>query len=207
MKKELILVGGGGHCKACIDVIEAQGEYSIAGIVDLKGKIGELALNYKIIACDEDLPKLAKEYKYFLISIGQIKALQKRAEKFKILKGYGVEFPVIISPLSYVSKHASIDEGTIVMHRVAVNAAAKVGKNCILNTGAVIEHDVVIKDNCHIATCAVVNGGTVVGENCFIGSNSAVREGIQVGSGSVIGAGVTILSSLPEKSFVKNDSD
>jgi len=207
MKKEIILVGGGGHCKACIDVIEAQGEYSIAGIVDLKEKIGERVLNYKIIACDEDLARLAKEYQYFLISIGQIKVLQKRAEKFKILKDSGAEFPIIISPAAYVSKHARIDEGTIVMHRAVVNADANVGRNCILNTGAVIEHDVVIKDNCHISTCAVVNGGTVVGENCFVGSNSAIREGIQVGSSSVIGAGLTILSNLPDKSFVKKAAE
>lgn len=207
MKREIILIGGGGHCKACIDVIEAQGEYSIAGIVDLKEKIGEMVLNYKIIACDEDLPMLAKEYQYFLISIGQIKALQKRAEKFKNLKDYGAEFPIIISPAAYISKHARIDEGTIVMHRVVVNADAGIGKNCILNTGAVIEHDVVIKDNCHISTSVVVNGGTVVGENCFIGSNSAIREGIQVGSSSVIGAGLTILNSLPEKSFIKKGAD
>lgn len=207
MKKEIILVGGGGHCKACIDVIEVHGEYSIAGIVDLKEKIGERVLNYKIIACDEDLSRLAKEYQYFLISIGQIKALQKRAEKFKILKDSGAGFPIIISPAAYVSNHARIDEGTIVMHRAVVNADANVGKNCILNTGAVIEHDVIIKDNCHISTCAVINGGTVIGENCFIGSNSTIREGIQVGSYSVIGAGLTILSSLPEKSFIKKGAD
>lgn len=207
MKKDIILIGGGGHCSACIDVIEAQGEYNIAGIIDLKEKIGEMVLNYKIIACDEDLPMLAKEYRYFLISIGQIKALEKRAKRFKNLKDCGAKFPIIVSPAAYVSKHARIDEGTIVMHRVVVNAGAKVGKNCILNTGAVIEHEVVIKDNCHISTCVVVNGGTVVGENCFIGSNSAIREGIQVGSNSVIGAGLTILSSLPEKSFIKKDAD
>ena len=35
MKEEIILIGGGGHCKSCIDVIEQEGKYQIAGIVDL----------------------------------------------------------------------------------------------------------------------------------------------------------------------------
>ena len=33
-KLEIILVGG-GHCKSCIDVIEAEGRFIIKGIIDL----------------------------------------------------------------------------------------------------------------------------------------------------------------------------
>lgn len=35
MKPKLILIGGGGHCHSAIDVIEEEGRYQIAGIVDL----------------------------------------------------------------------------------------------------------------------------------------------------------------------------
>ena len=68
MKEEIVLIGGGGHCKACIDVIEAENRFKIAGIVDVKGRLHEKVLGYEIIACDEDLPKLSKEYKYFFIT-------------------------------------------------------------------------------------------------------------------------------------------
>jgi hypothetical protein len=29
---DIVLIGGGGHCKSVIDVIEQQGEYKIVGI-------------------------------------------------------------------------------------------------------------------------------------------------------------------------------
>ena len=45
------------------------------------------------------------------------------------------------------------------MHKAIVNAKAKIGRNCIINTGAIIEHDVIIEDNCHISTGSIVNGG------------------------------------------------
>ena len=32
--KEIILIGGGGHCKSVIDVIESEGQFEIVGIVD-----------------------------------------------------------------------------------------------------------------------------------------------------------------------------
>ena len=31
--KEIILIGGGGHCKSVIDVIECDGSFKIAGIL------------------------------------------------------------------------------------------------------------------------------------------------------------------------------
>ena len=34
--QKLILLGGGGHCKSCIDVIEQESKYTIEGILDKK---------------------------------------------------------------------------------------------------------------------------------------------------------------------------
>ena len=61
-KPDLILIGGGGHCKSCIDVIEMQDKYKIAGIVDLPNNIGDKVLGYPIIACDADLDELIRKY-------------------------------------------------------------------------------------------------------------------------------------------------
>ncbi|TLD41233.1 MAG: 4-amino-6-deoxy-N-Acetyl-D-hexosaminyl-(Lipid carrier) acetyltrasferase [Candidatus Jettenia ecosi] len=185
--EEIVLIGGGGHCKSCIEVIEAEDKFKIIGIVDTKEKLRQKVLGYEVIACDEDLPKLVKEHKNFLIAIEQIKSPEKRIEKFEYLKSLGANFPVIISPLSHVSKHATIGEGTIIMHNVIVNAGTTIGKNCIINTGAIIEHDAVIGNRCHISTGAIINGGTKVKEGTFFGSNSMAKEYIEIGENSIIG--------------------
>ena len=36
--KKIILVGGGGHCKSCVDVIENENKYKIKAIIDKKKK-------------------------------------------------------------------------------------------------------------------------------------------------------------------------
>lgn len=196
MRDEIVLIGGGGNCKACIDVIEEENKFKIAGIVDTKEKLNQKVLNYKIIACDKDLSELAKKYKYFFITIGQIKSADKRIEKFEYLKNLKAEFPVIISPFAYVSKYAFIDEGTAVMHKAFVNADARVGKNCIINTGAVIEHDAKIGSNCHISTGSIINGNCHIGEGTFIGSNSIISNNISIASNTVIGAGSVVIKSI-----------
>ncbi|MEI6080150.1 MAG: acetyltransferase [bacterium] len=197
-KNKIILVGGGGHCKSCIDVIEMQGKYEIAGIVDVKDKVGQKVMGYPVIGSDDELSSLLKDCKDFLITIGQIKSPELRIKKFNELKKMGASFPVIISPLSHVSKTAKIDEGTIVMHGTIVNAEAKIGKNCIINTTSMIEHEAVVGDNTHIATGSLVNGQCEVGDRVFLGSGAVLANNVKIGSDIIIGAGSVVVTSISE---------
>ena len=195
--QNLILIGGGCHCKSCVDVIEQEGNYRIAGIVDLPEKLHQKILGYEIIATDDDLPRLVNEYENFLITLGQIKSPDKRIRVFQTLKESGAKLPVIISPLAYVSKHAEMGDGTIIMHHVLINAGAKIGSNCIINTKALIEHDATIGD----ATGAIINGGVKVGSGTFFGSNAVCKEYIEIGENAVIGCGAKITKNISSNSL------
>ena len=200
MKKEnIILVGGGWHCKSCIDVIEQEGRFSIAGIVDMPEKLGEKILDYEVLWTDDDLPLLAKKYSNYLITVGQIKSNKTRVKLFAILNKLKVNLPIIISPRSYVSKHSEISRGTVIMNGAIVNANAKIGVNCIVNTKALVEHDVIIGNHCHISTNAAVNGQCVIGDNCFVGSNSVIANNINIISGVLLGAGAVVVKNINRK--------
>ena len=180
MIKKLILIGGGGHCKSCIDVIEQTGLYEIAGIIDTQENVGQRVLGYEIIATDQQILTLADQGYEFIVTIGQVKTSQIRKKLYNKLVSCDADVATITSPHAYVSKHSSIQEGTIIMHQALVNANVKIGKNCIINTKALIEHDVVIKDNCHISTASVINGKVILKQNNFFGSNATSRENIQI---------------------------
>jgi sugar O-acyltransferase (sialic acid O-acetyltransferase NeuD family) len=188
MKPKLILIGGGGHCKACIDVIEQENKFLIAGIVDINTSISEL-LGYPLLGHDDDLTKLKANYDYVLITMGQIKSPAIRVRLFDYAKSLGFKLPAIISPRAYVSKHAKIGGGTIVMHDALINAGAIVGDNCIINTKSLIEHDAVIENNCHISTGAIINGGAIVKQGSFVGSNAVTKESVKTNEKDFIKAG------------------
>ena len=202
MKESLILIGGGGHCKACIDVIEQEGHYAISGILDKADLVGLQILGYPIIGTDEDIVRLATNH-YFLITVGQIKTPATRLAIYGKLKEAGAKIATIISPRAYLSAHARIGEGSIVMHGATVNAGATIGNNCIINSHALIEHDAVIHDHCHIATGAIINGGVEVKEQTFIGSRVMTREYITIGAKSFVAGGMNIYRNLPEQSRIK----
>jgi len=196
--KKIILIGGGGHCKACIDVIESDGKYQIEGILDLPEKLGEQILNYKVIGKDGDISKFAKQGFSFLITVGHLGNSNLRIKLFKEVKKLGGVLPVIISPSAITSKYATIQEGTIVMHQVIVNADARIGVNCIINNKALIEHDAEIGNNTHISTGAIVNGACKVGENVLVGSASVIKHLISVKANTIIGAGSVVVKDIKE---------
>ncbi len=202
-KSELILIGGGGHCKSVIDVIEASGEFKIAGIVDIAERKGERVLGYEVIADDSELSGLGREFDHFLITLGQIDNPDRRIMLFDELTKLQVNLPVIVSPRAYVSRHATVGKGTIVMHGAIVNASAEIGSNCIINTNALIEHDAVIGNHCHISTSAVVNGGAIIKERSFLGSNSVTAHNITIEKKAFIGCGLRVNKSLPEGTIQK----
>jgi|694.fasta_scaffold54720_6 sugar O-acyltransferase (sialic acid O-acetyltransferase NeuD family) len=184
----IILVGAGGHCRSCIDVIELEGRYAIAGIVGREKEKGEVVLGHTVAYEDADLPSLVGQGHSFLITIGQIGAPGSRKELHERLVTLGATFATVISPRSYVSTHATIGAGSIVMHHAMVNAAASIGANCIINSKSLVEHDAVIGDHCHVATSAVVNGGVQMGEGSFIGSGAVLKEYITLPAGSFVKA-------------------
>ena len=199
--KPLMLIGGGGHCHSCIDVIELTKLYSIKGVIQPDG--AGLVMGYPVLGSDSDLPKLLKEINSVLITVGQIKSMKTRVKLYELVKQLGANLPVVISPNAYCSKNASVGEGTIIMHGAIVNAKSKVGANCIINSLALIEHDAIISDHCHISTGVKINGGVYIGRGSFVGSGVTIKEGITIGDEAVIGAGHVILKDVPSGSVVR----
>lgn len=194
MNKNLILVGGGGHCKSVIDVAESAG-YHIIGIIDKPSEIGKKVLSYSVIGCDDDIHKYVTEAE-FIITVGQIKSNAVRRKLSSIIENAGGRMATIIASDATVSKYATIGEGTVIMHKAVVNAGAIIGKCSIINTMAVIEHDVNVGDFCHVSTGAMVNGECVIGNNVFIGSQSVLAQCVSIADGSIVSAGSFVKISI-----------
>jgi sugar O-acyltransferase (sialic acid O-acetyltransferase NeuD family) len=199
--KNIILIGAGGHCKSCVDVIEKEKKYKIVGLIDNKKK--GFFLKYKILGKDKELKNFRALAKYALVTVGQIKDFSIRLKLFIRAINYNFVLPSIVSPLSSVSKYSLIKEGSIIMNRCIVNAHSVIGKNCIINTGAIIEHDVSIGNNCHISTGVIVNGEVKIGNNTFIGSGTVIKNKVKIGSNCIIGMKKVIKNNIKDNKILK----
>ena len=197
MTKNLILVGGGGHCKSVIEAAESAG-YNILGVLDTPENVGKQVLAYSVIGTDDDIPQYVDKAE-FVITVGFIKNPAIRIKLYNKVKEAGGKLATIIASTAHVSKYSTIGEGTVVMHQAFVNAGAQIGANCIINTFSNIEHDAQIGDQCHISTGTMVNGDCKVGDRCFIGSQSVLSNGIAIGDDIIVGAGSFVRKSITEK--------
>lgn len=193
--KDIVLIGAGGHCKSCIDVIEKESKYNILAILDRDDASDINILNRKVKGGDERI----KDYissSDFLITVGQIRSSGIRIKLYNLIKEMGGHFATVISSSASVSSYSKIKQGTIVMHNSVINADSKIGENCIINTLSNIEHDVVVGDHCHVSTGAMINGGSVIGNNCFVGSGAVIAQNVHITAGTVIGAGAVVIKSI-----------
>ena len=86
------------------------------------------------------------------------------------------------------------------MPKVVVNSGTKIGKHCIINSAAVVEHDYVIDDFVHVSPNATLTGGVEVGEGTYIGAAAVVIPNITIGKWVTIGA--VIINDVPDYAVV-----
>ena len=196
--KKIILIGGGGHCKSCIDIIECTSSYKILGIIDLEKKLKHSILGYPIIGTDDDILNLSPKTDFFFITLGHIGFNSRRKELFSYLQYHQLPIATIISPTAILARTAQVGIGTIIMHHGIINADANIHENCIINSKALIEHDVTVGSHCHISTGSIINGASTIGDSSFIGSHSTINFGLSIPSNTIIAS-----SSLVSKSIVQ----
>lgn len=197
--KKLVLIGGGGHCKSVIDSVRRTNEFGEIVIADPALKVGSDILGCKVIGSDECLGQLRKEgYKYAFITVGNVRVNSIRKMLVQKASGYGYVFPIIIDPSATVADSVTIGPGTFVGKNTIINIDTIIGSQCIINTGAIIEHDSSVGDYTHISVGSVLCGGVDVGKNCMIGSNSTIIQGIKIGNNCNVGAGAVVIEDSPD---------
>jgi sugar O-acyltransferase (sialic acid O-acetyltransferase NeuD family) len=193
----IVLVGSSGHAKVIIDIVEQEGKYKIVGLIDAFRSVGETILGYNVIGLEADIPELIVEYrlKGIIIAIGDNSVRAHVAGKVVDICPE-LRFVTTRHPSANIGKGATIGVGTVVMAGAVVNPCCQVGRLCIVNTKASLDHDSVMEDFSSLAP------GVTTGGNCRIGSYSAVsigavlRHGISIGEHCVIGGGSLVMNNV-----------
>lgn len=188
-RKDIVLLGAGGHALSCIDVLLLEDRHRIVGLVGRAEETGRSVGGFPVIGDDADLPALMRRVGQVLIAVGQIESSTIRRRLYAEAVAAGVAMPVIVSPRAYVSPLASLGAGTIIMHGAIVNAGAEIGDNCIINSRALVEHGAWVGAHCHISTGAILNGDARLGEGSFLGSGAVVRHGAIIGENAFVRMG------------------
>ena len=208
-KGNLILIGGGGHCKSVLDIVIRTKQYDNIYILDPKIAPGTKILGCATVIGNDDLlhPLYQRGEKYAFVSVGSIKSSILRSKLYYSVLDIGFNVPNIIDPSSVVSISSVLggtgDErkkgaGIFIGKAAIINADVLIDRGVIINTAAVIEHECRIGAFSHISVNAVLCGQVEIGEYSFIGAGSTVIQGIKIGSNTIVGAGSVVLRNVKD---------
>jgi UDP-perosamine 4-acetyltransferase len=201
--EKIVLIGGGGHARVLIDLINACGSYEIAGIVDAQLNHGVSVSGVTVLGNDSVLPELyGKGIKNACIAVGSVKDNNKRKALYEKVKHAGFSIPALVHPSAIISAKSQIREGAQIMAGAIVQTGALICENSIVNTGAIVEHDCAVGNHAHICPGATLSGGCFVGEGAFIGAGATVLQGIKIGNNSIVSAGAVVIRDVPDNTTV-----
>ena len=200
-KQKLLVFGASGHAKVVIDIVERQGEFEIAGLLDDDlDRRGEQFYGYPVLGSRAELPALySAQLRHALVAIGDNAG---RAAVAAHLAQQGWRFASAIHPSASIGRGVEIGPGSVIMAACVVNADTYLGAQVIVNTGATLDHDCRIEDAVHIAPGCHLCGGVSVGSGSLLGVGAAVIPSVRIGKNAIVGAGSTVIHDVADHAKV-----
>lgn len=198
----VIVIGSGGHAKVVIDMLRLLA-VEIAGVATADtARHGTSFEGIEVIGGDDAVLGHDRQGLRLVNGIGSTGNAAERRRIFDMFKTEGFVFQTLIHPQAWMADGVAFGEGSQAMLRSAIQPGCRIGRNAIINTGAVVDHDCIIGDHAHVAPGAILSGAVRVGDGAHIGTGACVIQGIEIGAGALVGAGAAVVRDVPPGSTV-----
>ena len=200
----LIIYGGGGHAKSLIDLIRAEGKYTVAGILDDGIAAGTSVMNVPVLGGGELLPQLHQNgITKAINAVGGIGSITPRLAVYEKLKSAGFTCPTVIHPRAYIEPGAELGDGGQIFFNAYIGSEVKIGFGCIVNTGAIISHDCVLGDYVNISPGAILAGAVTVNARSLVGMGVTINLHVSVGADARVGNSAVVKADVPQNGIVR----
>ena len=190
----LIIVGAGGHALSVADAALSAG-WTVVGFYSPNSTGLASILSPVLSSLDSlDLSDTA-----FALGIGTNHVRETVAEDIS-KKLDQTEIVSVVHTTAWVSPHATVHPGAVILAHTSVGPGSTVGRGALLNTGASLDHDSSLGDYASLGPGARTGGDVSIGDRTMIGIQSGIRHGVTVGSDCVVGGHSFVNSDLDSNS-------
>lgn len=196
--KAIILIGYSGHGIVVAEAALLAG-MNLKSYTEIKKiEVNPFDLDYLGFEMDAEFKEWGSDKEYIL-GIGDNKIRQKIGNYISS-KNKGILN--VIHPKASISTTCKMGVGNFISRNVSINPLVILGDFCIINTGAIVEHECTMGNAVHIAPGAVLAGNVSVGDLSFIGANAVIKQGVSIGKNAVIGAGTVVLRNIADNETI-----
>ena len=162
--ENVLIIGCGRHGRIVAETISLAGKFTVCGFADDDpAKLGTRLDGIPVLG-----PWRQSAAQNCFVAIGHNET--RRRICAEVVRA-GRHLLTVISPAAYVSAHATLGAGTVVLAGAVIQAGATLGTGVLVNAGAAVDHD------------------TTVGDFVHLGLNSTVESFAQVASGEWLAPG------------------
>lgn len=206
MKRELIILGGGGFAREVAWLAEecALEGLTIAGFVEADGsaQIGRLLNGYPVM----DLGQ-AKARHPGALAVAAVGSPQLREKLVAEAAAAGFGFATLIHPNVARSRRINVGAGTLICAGSILTVDITVGQQVHVNLDCTIGHNAVLEDFATLAPGVHVSGFVHIGKRAYIGTGAVIVNGTEeklliIGDDAVVGAGAVVVKDVQPKTTV-----
>lgn len=183
----IVLFGCGGHSRSVADIILLNDPGARLLFVDENARENERILGFDLL---REPP--AGNFPFFLAigDNGKRKRKYEEADRDHLIS--------VIARTAHLGRGATVQPGCFLANFCHVGPEAVIGADTIINTAAIVEHEVKIGSHCHIGPNAAISGRCVIGDLTFVGVGATIKDYVKVCAGVMIGAGATVVADITE---------
>lgn len=197
----LVIWGSKGHARVLNDlVIESHGK--VVALIDIdpaaSPAIAGVPLCLGLSGFEAWLARQAGPASNYggVVAIGGERGHDRLQVADRFLQ-LGLTMPLLQHASALLSPQARVSEGVQLLAYSVVAAGASVGRACILNHRALLDHESVLGAGSHLAPGATVCGCVSIGERVMIGAGAVVLPYLNIGHDAVVGAGAVVTRDVP----------
>ena len=196
----VLIYGGTGQARTLRVIVEHYGS-SVAAVIDdtpgLPSPFPDVPIYEGWNGFKNWIKRQDREKTGFLIAIGNPHG-RVRLRLHEALVAEGLQTVTIAHPTAWIDKNVKIGEGSQILAGAKVLAEAVIGKQCIINTKASVDHEDILEGGVEAAPGATLCGLVKVGVNGWICAGATVLPRISIGADSVVGAGAVVTKDVPD---------
>jgi sugar O-acyltransferase (sialic acid O-acetyltransferase NeuD family) len=216
VEPEIILWGGTGQAKVVRPIIDYLGARVVAvfdSTADLAPPFPDVELYHGWEAYDRWIRGRDCRRIGFCVAIGNPHG-RVRVRFHERLIADGLRPVTIAHPSAIIAANAEIDDGCQFMAGAIVNPEARLGRQCIINTRASVDHEDILEDGCELGPGATLCGLVHMEAGAWVCAGATVLPRIRIGADAIVGAGSlvagdvaagTIVVGVPARPHVRKD--
>jgi sugar O-acyltransferase (sialic acid O-acetyltransferase NeuD family) len=172
--KRVLIAGAGGFGRALAEAISGLPELKLFGFLDDRWPDLPAVGKFPVLGTIKDLAGQRLLADAVVIAIGHNVS---RKAVFELAQAAGFELPNVIHPRAYLAHDVVLGHGVTVMAGAIVGCNSALGDGCLINAGAVLDHDCRVERFAHAGIASSMGGGATLASGALLRQGEVLAAG------------------------------